>query len=227
MRLSESCSLYERTKSQVSQHDVATISRICKTLRLPQRTLSVSCYNFFAAKSECRIEPDDIILVSASVSLACRVCETLRPVEKILQLAGEAYSIEVDLATRQLYLDSVNKTEIDISYILDFDFGISEIYSGLEAVCKKKRFDSLFSKRCWILLNDIMLTPLSIFFTSREMILASVFLNYLASSPEATKQDSGGSSLFMLFSSTLGFEGSSFPAAEFISNEILDYYASA
>lgn len=226
MKFAESCGLYRIMKNRVLQRDTIAVSKICKNLRLPQRTLSVSCYNFFAAKSECRIEPDDIILVSASVNLACRVCETARPVEKILQLAGEEYSIEVDQTTRQLYLDSVNKTEIDISYILDFDFGISEIYSRLEAICKKGRFDSLFSKRCWILLNDIMLTPLSIYFTSGEMVLASVFLNHLASLPEATRLDASCHSLFTLFSDMVGFGDESFPAVEFIGSEILDYYIS-
>lgn len=222
MKLAESCSLYRRMQSKVPQHDITTISRICKTLRVPQRTLSVSYHNFFAAKAECQIEPDDIILVSAAVNLACRVCETARPVEKILRLAGEAYSIEVDQITRPLYIDSVSKTEMDIAFALDFNFEISEVYSRLEDVCKKGRFDILFSKRCWVLLSDIMLTPLSIYFTREEMILASVFVNYLASLTESEKNVSEHS-LFMQLSRMLAFE-ESFPAVEFVADEILSHY---
>jgi len=227
MRISESCSFYSRLKNKISRDDVRIIIGICKELCLPQKTLSFSCFSFFAAKEEIRIEPDDVILVTAAINLACRACETGRSVEKILHMAAREYSIEIDSNTIEMYLKSVNRTEMDISMGIDFNFQVTEIYSELERFCKQQKLDPIISKKCWILLNDIMATPLCVFFMPLEMICSVVFLSYATAICDELDTGASDYQVFLkIFYEKIVFKPAYWPAIKFISGEILEIYDS-
>lgn len=164
----------------IDQRDLHCISRICSILGLPQKTIAVSYYNFFAAKTKCKIEPDDVTLVSSAIDLSCKMCETIRTTEKIIKMTAELYSIDtVDSDIMQLYITAVGKTEIEMLHFIDFNFDITEIYVHLERICKDKEQTPLFSKRCWILLNDMLSTPISIYFTVEEILASTLFINFV------------------------------------------------
>lgn len=200
------------------------VTNVCKALSLPQKTLAVSNYIFFAAKAESKIEPDDVVLVSSVVSLACKACETLRPLEKILQLVSKQYSVEISQSIAELYVTSINKTEIELSTVLDFNFEVSEIYAKLEKLCKEKRFDSIFSRRCWIVLNDIMSTPLSIYFTVDELLTCAIFVNHAANEIKDGKIMSDAE-MYEAFAEKYGFATVSFDCIRFMSGELLELYS--
>lgn len=180
MKLTESLSLLKKLQQIIDQKDLHYISKICSMLGLPQKTVAVSYYNFFAAKSKCRIEPDDVTLISSVVDLSCKMCETIRATDKIIKLTAELYSIDtIEPDIMQLYIPAVGKTEIEILYFIDFNFEITDIYVNLERICKEREQSPLFSKRCWVLLNDVLSTPISIYFTIDEILACTVFINFV------------------------------------------------
>lgn len=178
MRYKDSFEYFNKLKTLISVEDINTIADICKALHLPQKTLSISWYLYYAIKAESKIEPDDVVLVSAIINLASKLCETIRPVEKILHLVTKKYKIEMDPSILELYIISINKTETETVCIIDFDFEITEIYYRLEKLCIANKFNALLSKRCWITLNDIMSFPFAICFTIEEILVCIVFINY-------------------------------------------------
>lgn len=224
MHIETSCKSYEILKKENFCNDVKNLVNICRELNLPQKTVSFSCHSFFAAKEECKIEPDDVVLVAASIGLACKICETQRNPEKILHIAAYVYNIELDSTIIKLYLDSISKTELEISIALDFNFKIAEIYTELQKICKNNGIDPVICKRCWVLLNDIMLTPLSIFFTSSEIISATIFLVVLASVDNIDQSMDNYKCFVIYFSKIYTFKNLFWPAISFISNELLDIY---
>jgi len=199
MHLTESFAHFERIQLALPTEDLRTIATVCKILCLPQKTLATSQYIFLAAKAECRIEPDDIVLISSAVSLACKVSETLRPVDKILQVVARLYSTDVDHQLLPLYTEAITHTEIEMSVIIDFNFEITEIYTRLEKLCKEMHLDTSSSKRCWIMLNDMMQTPLPIYFTSDELLTCLLFINHLYTEPkgDTTLKDAEAYRLFI------------------------------
>ncbi|ELA42837.1 uncharacterized protein VICG_00152 [Vittaforma corneae ATCC 50505] len=226
MWLDESIACFNSLQPSICEDDMLAISDICKALHLPQKTLAISNHIFFAAKAESKIEPDDVVLISSVINLACKICETLRPLEKIMHLASKHYSIEIDQSIMELYTTSINKTEIELSVVLDFNFEISEIYTRLERLCKEKQFDSVFSRRCWIMLNDIMQTPLSIYFTIDELLTCTIFTNYVASElkNEKTMDDV---EMYEIFSEKYKLTTASFSCIEFMSNKLLELYSTS
>lgn len=180
MKLSESLSLLRKLQYIVDQRDLHCIARICTLLSLPQKTIAVSYYNFFAVKSKSKIEPDDVTLVSSAVDLSCKMCETIRATDKIIRLTAEFYLIDItEPDIMQLYIAAVGKTEIEILYFIDFNFEMTEIYVNLERICRERDRSPLFRKRCWILLNDILSTPISIYFTIDELLACTLFINFV------------------------------------------------
>lgn len=178
MQLNESFIYFEKLQHALSPEDILPLTTVCKTLCLPQKVLAVSQYIFLAAKAECRIEPDDIVLISSAVSLACKISETLRPVDKILHVVAALYSTEVDQQLQSMYIEAITRTEIEMCVIIDFNFEITDIYTRLEKLCKEMHLDMSSKKRCWIMLNDMMQTPLPIYFTIDELLICLLFINY-------------------------------------------------
>lgn len=223
MRFSDSCTLFNKLQESIISEDIFAIGHICKALFLPQRSSSISYYLFFAEKAECKIEPDDIVLVSSVISLACKLCETYRPLEKILKTTADYYAVSLDAGILELYSTSINKTEIELSIILDFNFEISEIYTHLENCCKEKQVDSVFSRRCWIMLNDIMTTPLPIYFTIDELLASLFFINFLASELK-NKMELSEQMMYDVFIEKYGYASVPFDYLEFICGKVLDNY---
>lgn len=218
MKLSESSSLYRRL--QACNEEIDVIEKTCRMLFLPQKTLAISCYNFFAVKAESKIEPDDIVLITASIDLACRVCETSRSTEKILKIVSNFYSVEIEAEILSLYIREIYATEVDVMVILDFNLEISEIYNKLERICKEKRLDTVMSRRCWIVLNDIMRTPLPLYYTIDEILATSIFINLLALEKEQSEEES-----YRKFSKEYCVKEVAFECIYFICNELLNNYS--
>ncbi|KAM0681553.1 hypothetical protein GINT2_000066 [Glugoides intestinalis] len=220
----ESLYLYKKLQKQICQKDILIISNICKTLCLPQKTLSISYYNFFAAKAECKIEPDDVVLVTSAIDLACKLCETIRSVEKILKLTAGMYAIEIEKDLVSMYVNSINITEVEISIVLDFNFGIADIYTKLEKICKERKLDSIISRRCWIFLNDIMETPLSLYYTIEEILSCTIFINFVIE--EAKKSDElNDEDIYNAFVKAYGFTNLTFECTSSLCIEVLNIYS--
>ena len=222
MHIQESINKYKAIRNMVSKEEVEDVMKICKLLHLPQKTLSISLHNFFASKAEIHIEPDDIVLSSACISLACKMCETIRPIDKILQYAANHYNLEIEQEFKPLYIDCIHKTEMDICTILDFD--IPDFYVKLEAICKEKNLESVESKRSWIILNDILATPLSIYFTVSEIVYSSILITHIARNSKHDKFEIPNDEIILNFISHFQLEESHSAALEFISLEILEIY---
>lgn len=224
MRPNESLYLYKKIQPYVCQKDTRIISSICKALYLPQKTLAISYYNFFAAKAECKIEPDDVVLVTSSIDLACKICETIRPVEKILKLTADMYAIEIGKDLVEMYIHSINITEVEISIVLDFNFGIADIYAKLEKICKEKKLDSAISRRCWVFLNDIMTTPLSLYYTIEEILSCTIFITFVIA--EAKKcADVNDEEIYSIFIKAYGFTNLTFECLSSLCTEVLNIYS--
>lgn len=225
MELAESFAYFERFRKSVCQEDVLAIASICKTLVLPQKTLAVTQHLFFATKAESRIEPDDVVLISSAVSLACKTSETLRPIEKIVQAVAKIYLLDIDEKLLPMYVEAIANTEIEIAVIVDFDFEITEIYTKLEKLCKETHLDSTSSKRCWIMLNDIMRIPLSIYFTIDELLTGVLFINYSYNTIKAGNT-AGDCDSYMKFIESTGLALVKYTCIRFVGLHLLNTYSS-
>lgn len=210
--------------SGIYEKDASILLSICRTLYLPQRTLAISLHIYFVAKSESKLEPDDVVLMSSAIDLACKICETQRPIEKILHLAGKNYNIEIEHEIVDLYIVSINKTEIEMAAILDFNFEITEIYNKLERMCKENQFDSLLRKRCWITLNDIMSIPSSIRYSINEIITCTIFINYCVSYKLIDEPLYNDMEIYAIFANRLGIIRVSFETIKAICTRLFKLY---
>lgn len=222
MRVHDSFELYKKMCHEINHQNLDMIIDICKILKLPQKTISISHYNYFIVKEECQIEPDDPIMFSASIDLACKICETSRCINKILECSANSCRMEIDATLTNKYIEEIYNCEVDIAAVLDFNSEIAEIYNRLQQLCKQEKFDQIFSKRCWIYLNDIMLTPIPMYFTVLEIISSAIFLAFLAN----CQNSEDDFELYKIFFKEHNFEIPLWTAVEFICKEMLDIYQS-
>lgn len=176
--VSESVDRCRQFQRLIPDSEILSLSSICKLLRLPQKTIATALYMFYAAKHSLLLEPDDLILYAACVSLSCRTCETHRPVEKILSLSALSCSVEVSPDTRPLYIDCVNKTEVSVCVCLDFELEPPDYYGLLHRLCRENSLSTEYSRHGWVFINDILTSPLIIFFTVPEVVLGGLLLEY-------------------------------------------------
>lgn len=154
------------------------------SLHIPQKTLALALKLFHIVKQNIRIEPDDVVLNSACISMACKISEIRMPLMKILQFASKILSIEVEEDLHPLYFDSIQKTEIDICLLVDFDFMMPDPYECLETVCQRKDLPTSYRRVAWIILNDITLLPVSATVPVHEIVYTCIFIQYLAEQSE-------------------------------------------
>lgn len=225
MILQLSFNSFLKANYEVSPEDLKMISKICKAIRLPQKTLSLSFYLFFAAKMDNNfIEPDDLTLMTSVIDLACKTCETPRSPDKILDLIANSLTIELFPELTKMYKDAINKTELDICKIIDFRFEITEIYQKLQLMCTTYKIDPISSRRCWIVLNDIMKTPMCIYFTIEEILAAATFTIFVAK--EYTRQNLiiSNEELYYNFCKEYEIKNISLECMKFMYNQIMIMY---
>lgn len=224
MFLDESILAYRSLCDKISSFDKKIIDKICKDLCLPQKTISISFYLFYAAKDKIPIEPDDIVLIASCINLSCKMCETHRRLEVIFEAACRYYSVVTEKSIIDQYFDCIGKTEIEISLILDFDYRMSEIYIKLSAICSATEENVEFITKSWIVLNDLMITPLCIYFTIPELLSAALFMTYLFELKKENKKFRDLKELFKSFTESHYIECDSFPIISYLTNEMANIY---
>lgn len=180
MEIQEIMEEYQVFCGDILEEEVETLVRICMMLRLPQKTVATALFNFFSAKKDIQLEPDDIVLHSACINMACRMCETHRPAEKIFEYASYQYALESTQELRAMYIACISKTELDVCVVLDFDFEIPDFYGTLESACRELGLSSNYSRRCWVFLNDLLMTPISVFFPVQEIVFGCLLVEFAA-----------------------------------------------
>ena len=180
---------YRLLQTDVSEEDVYALAKICRLLHLPQKILGVSIHNFYHAKAQIQIEPDDIVLLSACIDLACRTSEVVRPLEKILGLVACHYALDVPDDIVPMYIECIDKTEVDICLCLDFDFNFPDFYGRLETLCKENVLNMSYSRRCWIMISDILTAPVSLFFSVDDVVIGCIFVEFVANQVRLNRKD--------------------------------------
>ncbi|KAI5170505.1 hypothetical protein PAEPH01_1491 [Pancytospora epiphaga] len=184
---------YSKLRDETCRDDTQKLIVVSRMLFIPQRTISTALFCLFTAKRHLRIEPDDIVLHTACISLACKLCGTHRTVERILGFASFQYAIVINGALTEMYYDCINKTEVDICEAIEFDFEVPDYYKELNEMCQKKKLAGSYNKRGWLMINDVVCTPLCAFFTVTEIVLAVLLVQYLAiETINENSKESGG-----------------------------------
>lgn len=235
MDVQDSIEEYRAFCRGVARDDVDVLVRICRMLYLPQKTVATALFIFFSAKKDIRIEPDDVVLQSACVNMACRVCETHRPTDKIFEYASYQHALGGSPELRTMYIESINRTELDICVVLDFDFEMPDFYGKLESVCREMGLPPSYSRRCWVFLNDILMRPVSIFFTVQEIVLGCMLVEFVAAkkregaslgeAPEAGEVE-GNEGFLSVFAEQAGVVDADRLALEFVALEVCEMYES-
>jgi len=200
---------------------------VCRMMYVPQRTIATALFCLFAAKRHIRIEPDDIVLHAACIGIACKICDTHRPTEKILECSACQYAVDTSNGLGEMYLCCINKTEVDVCVAIGFDFEIPDFYGKLKEVCRGRGLQLHYSRRCWAMLNDVLATPLCAFFTVTKVVLAVLMLEYAATAAplEAGEvEPSGGLAASFMGFMELSPEQVSAETLEFICSEICSFY---
>lgn len=224
MLIVESVEKQTALKARVSSIDRFALTRICKELAIPQKTLSVAYYLLYVAKAELMLEPDDIVLISAIINLSSKICETYRASSIVFKHVTSYYEMPIEDSMKKLYNDAIAKTEIDICVLIDFDFEMADLYNRLQHVCKINKFDQFFSKKAWVFLNDIMTTPISAFFNIPEIITSALFLSFIVEFLVKSNAKLSNKEIFSLFVDKYSPECNSFVVIDYISNEMLSMY---
>ncbi|KAI4291258.1 hypothetical protein PAPHI01_0532 [Pancytospora philotis] len=185
----DSIEKYQKLSDTILAEEVAGLVRICRLLHLPQKTVAVVLHVFFMTKHTIDIEPDDAVLHSACISIACKVCETHRPCDRILDCAALLYAVEMTPELRPMYANCIAHTELSVCYALDFDFGLPDFYGLLKRVCRENSLPTDYSRRCWVMLNDILATPVSVFFSVEEITLGAICAEWVSA---AAHKEAGG-----------------------------------
>lgn len=208
-----------------AQQDIQILFQVCSCIGLPQKTISFSWYLYFAIKEDnFFLEPDDMTLFSAIIIFACKACETQRSPDKIIELTAQAFSIELDPEIFEMYKAAINKTQVDLCEAIDYRFEIIEIYNKLQTFCLNFKIDAAFSKRSWILLNDMMSTPVCIYFTCDEIIASIIFINFVATESINSSESLSNKELYEKFLEMYSLQSISLECIEFIYNYILNFY---
>ncbi|KAI5150467.1 hypothetical protein ENBRE01_1511, partial [Enteropsectra breve] len=188
----ESCTRWEEyfsLKEKLSDADMRGIRFICKKLFLPQKTHAAIQYLYFASKFGLNVEPDDIVLFTSCIDLACKVGNVFRGTEKILAVVADYCEMKIDETILELYYNCINKTLVDICTLLDFNLELPDFYTTLENACKSCDAPTITKKRCWVFLNDVLTLPISLFVHEKEMAAAVLIMeNMIADSNEDDEQ---------------------------------------
>lgn len=211
-----------------AMHDIKTLIHLCKSICLPQKTVSFSLFLYYAVKDDIHfIEPDDLTLFTTILSLSCKVCETHRPIEQILESNAKHFSTDLDSEITRMYYDAVYKTQVDICEIIDFRFDLADIYSKLQSICSNYRLDHMFAKRSWVVLNDMMCTPICISFTCEEIIYGVLFIIFVALESENNEQKLLDAEVYEKFCKYFETRHISLECLKFLFDYILDLYKCA
>lgn len=225
MMVEDSIIRYDRLIMDYDKDEISALIKVCKLLRLPQKTIAAATFLYFQGKRYLQIEPDNIVLGAACINLATRILETFRQIEKILQYCATVYNIEVDPEIIPMYIECINKTELDICIIIDFDFELPNFYEFLEYVCKDSHLDIESKRRSWIILNDILTTPIGMFFTVQEIVYSCLCLSYTIKNIRSKDFLPSNKSLFERIMEDLKIdEIIEIKAIDFICSEILYIY---
>lgn len=218
--------------ASIQNSEAECLAKTAKMLHLPQKTLATALHAFFVAKSAIKIEPDDIVLQCACICLACRMCETHRPAEHILDCASHQHAVEIPAELKAMYMECISKTEVDVCITLDFELEAPDFYGHLESICKSHGLDTNYSRRCWIFLNDILMRPVSVFFTVPEIVYSCLLTEYVArkyndgNGEESMEegQIADNRHIIQAFADWLNIEAADACVLEFILSEILSIY---
>lgn len=225
MLLKFSITHVKKFKYASAQQDILILTRLCKFLSLPQKTLSFTWYLYYAVKEdEYFLEPDDVTLFASILNLASKACETQRSSEKILEFTSKIFSTELDSEISKLYKTAIDKTQVDICEVIDYRFDMIEIYSKLQLFCLNFQLDHLSSKRSWILLNDVISTPLCIYFTIEEIIANVFFIIFVSSELAVDQKPLVNDKFYEKFREKYKTFDVPFECFDFIYNYMLDFY---
>lgn len=223
MLLEESIFKYKEMAKVTIKEDLSIIQKTCRALLLKQKVMSFAFYLYYAAKDTLRIEPDDPILLTAVINLACKAFESIRPLDKIFEHICKNYDIQLNQDIFDRYLRETSICEVDICEGIDFNFNMVKIYQNLETRCKLYKLDSLFSKKCWVMLNDTLRTPISIYFTEEEIIDAIFFLNFFIQESSKSNTTMTNSEVYSSFTNLYNIT-TDLRCLEFIAFHILEMY---
>ena len=239
MDVAASISEYRKFKGSITDEEPQAVVSICHMLHMPQSVVVVALYIFYTAKYSITLEPDDIVLHGAVISLACRIAENPRSTKHILSAAASIHNISLDSDLAEMYISSIEKTQMDLCICLDFDLEAPDFYTELDRCYAGRKAhtkcfagaegdsDGLLSlRRSRVFLNVVFFTALPIFFTATELAMGCLFLEHAAQSdrfkaPNTPADDSWLGDIFMGDEWDESIEPS---AVLFIANELMQLY---
>ncbi|KAL6121936.1 hypothetical protein NUSPORA_01092 [Nucleospora cyclopteri] len=222
----ESFEKFKSLKEDYGFFEIEQLLGVCKKLKLAQQTVSVVIYNFYNARFQLRVEADEIVFYSALIDLSCKMCEFMKPIEKIINLT--AITMHITLSSELIndtYIKAVAEMELDILFYNKFDLEPPLVYDLLQKVYSQKLIESNLLKISWLFLSDLItFLPCTLFFTEREAVLSALFMTVLMENSRDFYSESAFKTVRMDFVCKFEVKEEEMDQVDFLCDELLKIY---
>lgn len=167
---------YFKVKSKMSKEDIGDFFIICNSLMLKRNSFIVSTKIFYKVVSQ-DLKIDMSLLKCASIVLATKITECIRPLSTILDVVNSHFEIKLEPI-------QVIFTEITISEALDFEYNMPDYFSYCAfktSIITRDRDVLLYT---FSFLNDCCFLPLFAYLSKRNIAFGCIFLALKIIKPE-------------------------------------------
>lgn len=180
MEVNQTFDSFLKIKKDCTMHEINSLLNICKKLNMGQKVISVVFYNFYNARSNLSIEPDDVILYSTIIDMAFKMVDVSRPIEPIINQVAEYFNQSINESDMKLYLETIYISQLNYLIESSCDIVPPFPYNQFIDVFRQNKFPTEIYEQSWIFLNDLIVyTPAIFIFSETECIYSAIYIAFL------------------------------------------------
>ena len=178
MNLEKSKNSFEMLLRDYRIVEVENIIKICKMLKMPQKILTATLYNFYYGRYVLWFEPDDIVFYSSLIDLSYKMMEVNKSQDQIIHTTSSFFHIDIsDNSLIDKYKKAINDLQINFLFETRCDLFPPLLHDLLIEKCMKYKLSRKTKELSWVFLNDLVsFLPSALFFTPEECVYTSIFL---------------------------------------------------